>query len=65
VPAGETKSLIKALRACLDGPDELNKKMGEAGHENVFARHNADFEAAKLAKLFSGAIPCSISALEQ
>jgi glycosyltransferase involved in cell wall biosynthesis len=55
VPAGHIGALARAMQACLDAPDETLARMGEAARERVLARHDADNEAAKLAKLFRGA----------
>jgi colanic acid/amylovoran biosynthesis glycosyltransferase len=52
VPAGDVEALTDAMRACLDTPAEALARMGEAAHHRVLARHVADTEAAKLAKLF-------------
>lgn len=56
VPAGDVKALVHAMRASLDVPVDRLRRMGEAAHERVLARHNVDRQAAKLANLFRDAI---------
>ena len=51
-PAGSVDALAEAMKACLAAPAEVLAAMGEAGHARVTARHDADTEAAKLARLF-------------
>jgi glycosyltransferase involved in cell wall biosynthesis len=52
VPCGDIELLAEAMRDCLDAPEEMLVRMGEAARARVLARHNIDTEAAKLAKLF-------------
>jgi len=56
VPAGDVEALQEAIEACLTAPDEVIVRMGEGGRERVLARHSADVEAAKLARLFAPAV---------
>lgn len=51
-PAGSVDALAEAMKACLAAPAEVLAAMGEAGYARVTARHDADTEAAKLARLF-------------
>ena len=53
VPAGDTEALAHAMQACLDAPIDRLSRMGKAAYEHVLSRHNADIQAATLAKLFS------------
>ena len=55
VPAGDVEALQEAIEVCLAAPDEVIVRMGEGGRERVLSRHSADFEAAKLARLFAPA----------
>jgi colanic acid/amylovoran biosynthesis glycosyltransferase len=55
VPAGDVNSLARAMRLCLDAPIDQLARMGEAAHWRALERHDADTEAAKLAKLFESA----------
>jgi colanic acid/amylovoran biosynthesis glycosyltransferase len=51
-PAGSVHDLVDAMRDCLSrSPAEL-RKMGDAGHELVIARHAIESEVVKLANLF-------------
>jgi len=54
VPAGDVDALTQAVRACLDAPADVLKRMGEAAHQRVLERHDANRETAKLAALFRG-----------
>jgi glycosyltransferase involved in cell wall biosynthesis len=56
VPAGDVEALTRAMRACLDAPEDTLARMGEAARSRVLARHDVDTEAAKLGKLFRGAM---------
>ena len=56
VPAGDVDALAQAMQACLDAPADTLARMGEAAHTRVLARHDVDTEAARLAKLFRGAV---------
>ena len=51
-PAGSIEDLASAMEDCLSRPPEDIRKMGDAGHDLVLARHSIDLEAAKLAELF-------------
>jgi glycosyltransferase involved in cell wall biosynthesis len=53
VPAGDVNALAGAMIACLAAPADALARMGEAAHDRVLARHDADTEAAKLAGLFA------------
>ncbi len=57
VPAGDVEALVEAMQACLDAPTDMLTRFGEAGRKRVLARHDADIEAMKLAKLFRDARP--------
>lgn len=54
VPAGDVDALTQAVRACLDAPADVLRRMGEAAHQRVLERHDANRESAKLAALFRG-----------
>ena len=56
VPPGDVEALVEAMQACLNAPDIMLARMGEAAQERVLARHNVDTQAAQLAKLFQGAV---------
>jgi colanic acid/amylovoran biosynthesis glycosyltransferase len=64
VPAGDVEALVEAMQDCLDAPVEKLVRMGEAAQERVRLRHSVDIEAAKLVKLFEGAIAKGRSANE-
>jgi glycosyltransferase involved in cell wall biosynthesis len=51
-PAGSVSELASAMEDCLSSPPEVLRRMGDAGHDRVIARHSIDTEAAKLAALF-------------
>jgi colanic acid/amylovoran biosynthesis glycosyltransferase len=53
VPAGDIDALAEAIKACLQTPVAELASMGAAARERVRARHHADVEAAKLARLFA------------
>ena len=55
-PAGDVQRLADAMQECLQTPDDVLARMGEAARQRVLARHNVDTEAAKLAALFGQAI---------
>lgn len=52
VPAGSIEELKNAIRSALVLPTEDLAKMGQAGSESVFLRHNIGREADKLVELF-------------
>jgi glycosyltransferase involved in cell wall biosynthesis len=52
-PAGDTERLLEIIKHCLDAPDHLLRKMGDAAVERVLVQHNIDCEATKLAELIS------------
>ncbi len=52
VPAGSIEELKNAIRSALVLPAEDLAKMGQAGSESVFLRHNIGREADKLVELF-------------
>ena len=56
VPAGDVEALARAMQTCLDAPVDTLRRMGEAAHKRVLARHNVDTQAAKLANLFRDAV---------
>jgi len=56
VPAGDVEALQRAIESCLAAPQDILARMGEAGRDRVLARHSADAEAGKLARLFELAI---------
>jgi glycosyltransferase involved in cell wall biosynthesis len=56
VPAGDVEALANVMRDCLEMPDEMLVRMGEAAHKRVVERHNVDTEADKLGKIFETAI---------
>jgi hypothetical protein len=58
------EALVEAMQDCLDAPVEKLVRMGEAAQERVRLRHSVDIEAAKLVKLFEGAIAKGRSANE-
>jgi len=53
VPAGDPAALAEAIQTLADTPRATLMMMGSAARTRVFARHNIDTEAAKLAALFS------------
>ena len=55
-PAGDVESLADAMQECLQTPEDVLARMGEAARKRVLERHNVDTEAAKLAALFGQAI---------
>jgi colanic acid/amylovoran biosynthesis glycosyltransferase len=56
VPAGDVTALARAMQTCLDVPIDTLRRMGEAAHERVIARHSVDTQAALLAHLFRRAV---------
>ena len=52
VPAGDVDALTKALRTCLDAPDEVLARMGDAAHQRALDRHSTSQGAGKLIALF-------------
>jgi hypothetical protein len=52
VPAGDPTTLTEAIMTLAATPITTLQAMGEAARLRVFARHNIDVEAAKLAALF-------------
>jgi colanic acid/amylovoran biosynthesis glycosyltransferase len=55
VPAGDVERLADAMAQCLQTPDDVLARMGEAARARALARHDVDTEAAKLAALFEHA----------
>jgi colanic acid/amylovoran biosynthesis glycosyltransferase len=53
VPAGDIDALARAMKTCLQTSVAELASMGAAARERVRARHDADAEAAKLARLFT------------
>jgi glycosyltransferase involved in cell wall biosynthesis len=62
IPAGEIDELVAAIRRCLTTPSNELARMGEKGYERVLARHDADRQAERLARLFREAAPARASA---
>lgn len=56
VPAGDLEALMHAMQACLDTPDDVLNRMGEAAHQCVLARHSVDAQTVLLANLFAAAV---------
>ncbi|THD83841.1 colanic acid biosynthesis glycosyltransferase WcaL [Aliigemmobacter aestuarii] len=54
VPAGDAHALATAIREFAATPAARLAEMGRHGRERVFARHDIDHEAARLARLFEG-----------
>lgn len=57
VPAGDAQALADAIDAFAAMPHAALVAMGQAARLRVFARHDADVEAARLANLFAQARP--------
>jgi colanic acid/amylovoran biosynthesis glycosyltransferase len=55
MPAGDVEALVGAMRACLNSAPVEVASMGEAARECALARHDAEWEALKLGKMFQGA----------
>jgi glycosyltransferase involved in cell wall biosynthesis len=53
VPAGDVSALVTGMRTCLEAGSETLARLGAAARERVVARHDANREAAKLARLFA------------
>jgi glycosyltransferase involved in cell wall biosynthesis len=53
VPAGDVDALQDAIAECLAAHSDVLARMGEGARARVLARHSADVEAAKLARLFA------------
>ncbi|MGB5865187.1 MAG: glycosyltransferase [Sulfitobacter sp.] len=53
VPAGDAIALAEAMRSLADMPTATLTKMGKAGRTRVFARHDVEQEAEKLAAYFA------------
>lgn len=56
VPAGDLEALMHAIQACLDTPDDVLNRMGEAAHQRVLARHSVDAQTVLLGNLFAAGI---------
>jgi colanic acid/amylovoran biosynthesis glycosyltransferase len=56
VPPGDVSSLKTAMQELLNASDTDLETMGERGFNAVFAQHDIEKEAGKLAALFSGAV---------
>lgn len=56
VPAGDVEALVEAIRVASAAPRETLINMGQAGRKRVWARHDIQTEAAKLAKAFKAVI---------
>lgn len=54
IPAGDVQALADAMAALAHTPQDVLTEMGKAARSRVFARHDIDLEAAKLARLISG-----------
>ena len=54
VPAGDVDALVRAMRSCLDCPDNEISRMGQSAHRQSIERHDVNIEANKLARLFRG-----------
>jgi glycosyltransferase involved in cell wall biosynthesis len=52
VPAGDLVALTEAMAACLDTPDEVITRAGEAARKRVLDAYDVDAEAKKLGELF-------------
>lgn len=52
-PASDVAALAAAMQACLDTPPPALAAMGETAWQGVWAAHDVDTEADRLAKLFS------------
>lgn len=67
VPSGDVEALIDAIECCLAAKPEVLVRMGVAGRARVLERHDADFAACKLEKLFQNAIAaesCSLQSIQ-
>jgi len=56
VPPGDVDQLKDAMKACLAADEADLRTMGRAANARVRSRHDADDEAAKLKRLFEGAV---------
>jgi glycosyltransferase involved in cell wall biosynthesis len=56
VPAGDVEALAGAMKACLDAPVDVLKRMGQAAHKRALARHNVNKQAERLAEVFQAAV---------
>jgi colanic acid/amylovoran biosynthesis glycosyltransferase len=61
VPAGDIDALAGAMKTCLQTSVAELASMGAAARERVRARHDADVEAAKLARFFTAKGDCRTS----
>jgi colanic acid/amylovoran biosynthesis glycosyltransferase len=52
-PAGSIDDMLKALRACLQTPEEELQRMGRAARIRALERHDIDGQAARLSALLS------------
>lgn len=57
VPAGDAAALSEAIDALAATPPDTRAAMSEAARARVFARHDIDQEAARLAQLFAAGAP--------
>jgi colanic acid/amylovoran biosynthesis glycosyltransferase len=55
-PAGSEEDMLRAIRACLDTPQETLKVMGELARTRALQRHDVTKEAEKLTALFDSAL---------
>lgn len=54
-PAGSLEELASAMEDCLSRPPAELRKLGDAAHDRVLARHSIEIGAGKLAELFRAA----------
>jgi glycosyltransferase involved in cell wall biosynthesis len=52
VPAGDSETLVQAIRSCLGASAETLQRMGRSAHARVLERHDIDKEAFTLRQLF-------------
>ena len=55
VPAGDVSAMAEAMAALHDAPLAALEEMGTKARTRVFARHDVNLEAAKLAELMTNA----------
>ena len=57
-PAGAVDELADAMQVYLGLPNDVLRRMGDAGYQRVTERHSIEVEAAKLAQYFRGSSTC-------
>jgi glycosyltransferase involved in cell wall biosynthesis len=60
VPAGDVEAVARAMQECLDAPNDMLSRLGEAARQRVLELHDVEKEAVKLATLFEAVVSGAI-----